>query len=96
MVKKVPPSGAAAKKRDFDVAFENCERKRGTLCLDELYVDNNPASEEATHRVIAFFGGGDDDATRAAQTKKPADARQVCESLSVSIYSGLGSSCVVQ
>ena len=33
VVKKVPPSGAAAKKRDFDVAFENCERKRGTLCL---------------------------------------------------------------
>ena len=27
MVKKVPPSGAAAKKRDFDVAFENCERE---------------------------------------------------------------------
>ena len=70
--------------------------ERGTLCLDELYVDNNPASEEATRRVNAFFGGGDDDAARAAQARKPADARQVCESLSVSIYSGLGSSCVVQ
>ena len=33
VVKKAPPGGAAAKKRDFDVAFENCERKRGTLCL---------------------------------------------------------------
>ena len=33
MVKKAPPGGAAAKKRDFDVAFENCERKRGTLYL---------------------------------------------------------------
>ena len=33
VVKKAPPGGAAAKKRDFDVAFENCERKRGTLSL---------------------------------------------------------------
>ena len=71
--------------------------ERGALSLDELYVDNNPASEEAARRVHAFFGGDEeDDDVRAAAKGAPRDARQVCESLSVSVYGSLSSGCIVQ
>lgn len=58
--------------------------------LEELYVECNPATEEATRQVQQHFGGPlEQDQGLAARP----DARAVCEEVSVSIYK---SGCVVQ
>jgi len=58
--------------------------------LQELYVECNPASDDATRRVLAFFGQVDDEPRERA----PQDPlRSACEKVSVSIYQNTGCVC---
>jgi len=62
----------------------------GGVTLDELYVECNPASEEAIQGIQSRWQQEDTKAPRETSLS----ARQACEAASTSIYRGLGNGCV--
>ena len=59
------------------------------LGLDELYVEHNAAGEEATQIVQDYFLLDEEDEAVAGK-REGGSAREVCETVSVSLYRCLG------
>ena len=60
-------------------ALDACDEPGGESALEELYVDSNPASDEAT-RAVARRLGLDEESTPAVRTPR------ACEKVSVALY----------